>query len=92
MKETTIYLTKEFEERYTYTGDDLGCMYAKEGSSFRVYAPTAQKVWLLLFQDGLKGEAYEKLEMKASEKGTFQINVSGDLDGVFYLYEAEIDG
>lgn len=92
MKETTIYMSKEFEEKYTYTGNDLGCTYTKESTSFRVYAPTAQGVSLLLFQDGLTGEPYEKLEMEKSEKGTFYTKVSRDLEGTFYLYEAEIDG
>ena len=56
MQENTIYLTKEFEEKYTYTGNDLGSTYSKESTSFRVYAPTAESVTLNLYEDGLQGE------------------------------------
>ena len=48
MREDTIYLTKEFEEKYTYEGNDLGSTYSKESTKFRVYAPTADKVVLNL--------------------------------------------
>ena len=38
------YSTKEFEDQYTYTGNDLGSTWTKEATSFRLWAPTAEAV------------------------------------------------
>ena len=92
MQEKTIYLTKEFEEKYTYTGDDLGSTYSKESTSFRVYAPTAESVVLNLYKDGYEGSPFEKIQMKPAENGTYTAIVSGDLDKIYYTYEAKING
>ena len=43
------YDTAEFEEQYTYPGRDLGAFWSPEKTVFRVWAPTAQEVILLLF-------------------------------------------
>ena len=39
-----IYSTKEFEDAYTYEGKDLGLTYGKDKSTFKVWAPTADKM------------------------------------------------
>lgn len=92
MQENTIYLTKEFEEKYTYTGNDLGSIYSKESTSFLVYAPTAEAVTLNLYEDGLKGQPYETIAMKQAEHGTYKIVVQGDLHKKYYTYTAKING
>ncbi|MDE6314676.1 MAG: type I pullulanase [Lachnospiraceae bacterium] len=92
MRENTIYLEKEFEEKYTYTGKDLGCNYSKERVYFRVYAPTAESVILNLYKDGLEGEAFEQKEMKKDQQGTYVAELTGDFHGVYYTYTAEISG
>lgn len=92
MQENTVYLSKEFEEKYTYAGDDLGSIYSKDSTAFRVYAPTAEAVTLNLYEDGLHGEAYERIEMKSAEHGTYKLTVSGDLHKKYYTYTAKING
>ena len=92
MRENTIYLTKEFEKKYTYTGKDLGCTYAKDKTFFRVYAPTAESVTLNLYRDGLEGEAFTSEVMKKEKQGTYVAELSGDYHGVYYTYTAKISG
>lgn len=92
MQEKTVYLSKEFEKKYTYTGCDLGSVYSKENTSFCVYAPTAESVVLNLYEDGLQGEAYKRVEMKPAESGTYKITVSGDLHKKYYTYTAKVNG
>lgn len=92
MQENTVYLTKDFEKKYTYTGNDLGSIYSKESTSFRVYAPTAESVTLNLYEDGLQGEAYETIAMEPAENGTYKVTVSGDLHKKYYTYTAKVDG
>lgn len=92
MKKDTIYASKRFEEEYTYTGNDLGSVYSKESTAFRVYAPTAESVTLNLYEDGLQGEAYESIAMQPAENGTYKVVVSGDLHKKYYTYSAKVEG
>lgn len=85
-----LFSTKEFEENYTYTGDDLGAVYAKDQTTFKVWAPTAKKVKVLLYKEGNGGNAYEQIEMKGSEKGTWVVSVTGDLNHVYYTYQVAV--
>ncbi len=92
MQENTVYLTKNFEKKYTYTGNDLGSIYSKESTSFRVYAPTAEAVTLNLYEDGLEGEPYKIIKMEQAENGTYKAVVSGDLHKKYYTYIARVNG
>lgn len=92
MQQNTVYLTKNFEKKYTYTGNDLGSIYSKESTSFRVYAPTAEAVTLNLYEDGLQGEPYKIIKMEQAENGTYKTVVSGDLHKKYYTYTARVNG
>ncbi len=89
-----IYSTEEFEEAYTYEGDDLGATWSKESTTFRVWAPTADEVYLNLYESGTssKSDRIDKLAMTADVQGTWVITVEGDLNGTYYTYTAVIDG
>ncbi len=89
-----IYSTKEFEDKYTYEGDDLGFVYSKEGTTFRVWAPTAEEVYLNLYKSGnpWEDDLCRKLQMTKDVKGTFVVKVPGDIVGTYYTFTAVIDG
>ncbi|MCR5322583.1 MAG: type I pullulanase [Lachnospiraceae bacterium] len=89
-----VYSTEEFEAAYTYTGNDLGYVYAKDKTTFRVWAPTAEEMYLNRYASGTNGRSdlIEKLEMKADVNGTWVTTVSGDLNGTYYTFTAVIDG
>ena len=44
----TNYSTAEFEQQYTYKGNDLGATWTENATTFRVWVPTAESVSLLL--------------------------------------------
>lgn len=46
------FKSKEFAERYTYEGEDLGALWSKESTRFRLWAPTAESVTLNLYRNG----------------------------------------
>ena len=54
------YDTAEFEAQYTYTGRDLGAFWSEEKTTFRVWAPTAQEVSLLLYRQGRGGDTDQR--------------------------------
>ena len=82
------YSTKDFEDRYTYTGADLGAVWTKEKTVFRVWAPTAISVRVRLYQSGMPGanDLLEQLEMRRDVKGTWVAEKSGDLNGIYYTF------
>ena len=91
-----MFESREFEEKYTYAGNDLGAVYEKEKPTFKVWAPTAEKVMLHLYTAGSTGEAGEKellqVEMKKREQGIYEKQVKGDLHGVYYTFSVTVDG
>ena len=61
--------SEEFEDKYTYTGSDLGITYTKESTTFKVWAPTAEKVMLKLYlQEVMKRNQLLMLRLQISLK------------------------
>ena len=89
-----VYSTDEFESTYTYTGDDLGATWTADGTTFKVWAPTADIVYLNLYQSGTEGtnDLIEKYDMHQGEQGVWYITISGDLNGTYYTYTAYVNG
>jgi pullulanase len=89
-----IYSTQEFEDEYTYTGDDLGAVWSAESTTFRVWAPTAEEVYLNLYEGGTANvsDLIEQLPMTADVNGTWVVTKEGNLNGTYYTYTAVLDG
>jgi pullulanase len=76
---------------YVYSGDDLGVTYSPQQSEFRLWAPTAQGVSILLFENAAT-ESSRSIPMQTDANGIWSATVSGDLDGKYYLYEIRSEG
>lgn len=78
----------EFEEKYTYHGDDLGAVWSRQKTTFRVWAPTADRVQVNLYEEGEAGkpDLIDRLELVPSEAGTWITEKTGDLNGIYYTY------
>ncbi|NLU53203.1 MAG: type I pullulanase [Clostridiaceae bacterium] len=87
-----IYNTDNFNENFYYDGDDLGAVYKKDETRFRLWAPTAEKVILKLYDKGDGGTPTSTVDMVRTEKGTWYTEVKGDLNGVYYTYEITVNG
>lgn len=89
-----IYSTKEFEDAYTYEGDDLGATWSAESTAFRVWAPTAEEVYVNLYEAGKAGQKdlIEQIAMQADVNGTWVASKDGDLNGTYYTYTVILDG
>ena len=88
------YSTADFEDKYTYTGDDLGATWTPEQTTFKVWAPTADAVWVNLYESGTEGtdDLIESLPMVTDVNGTWVATVEGDLNGTYYTYCVEVEG
>lgn len=89
-------------DTYYYDGNDLGVNYTKEKSTFKVWAPTAEKTELLIYDnagiyndsgyvtDNTNGKAYD---MTSSSNGVWTAECNEDLKNKFYMYRLSfVDG
>ena len=83
---TSIFDSTYFIENYTYDGNDLGAIIDGNQTTFKVWAPTASRVVLNLFESGHTGSAYKKVEMTKGEKGVWSHKEAGCGHGVYYTY------
>lgn len=89
-----LYVLKDFCDKYNYDGE-LGAIYSKEKTTFKVWTPISKKVVVRIYKNGTpelvnpkKGsdKIYLEVEMKKSEKGVFSAVINEDLAGKFYTY------
>ena len=82
------YSTKEFEEKYTYTGADLGASWTPEKTLFRLWAPTATSARVNLYASGNPGaeDLIQQIRMKRDVNGTWVAEVPGNLNGTYYTF------
>lgn len=86
------------DSRYYYGGSDLGLAYSGASSAFKLWAPTAMKVTLALYDDAGVYDASgtvrdhtggQESEMSRSDNGVWATSVQGDLAGKYYMYKVE---
>jgi pullulanase len=74
-----------------YPGDDLGAVYTKESTTFRVFAPTALGVSVALYPSA-DAAVCHGIEMAPDCDGTWLATVPGDLAGLCYMYRVDLGG
>jgi pullulanase-type alpha-1,6-glucosidase len=79
------------DDLYAYTGE-LGVMFDESVPVFRLWAPTARSVKVLMFDDAQPdSQPSATLAMEPDpENGTWSIQGSADWNRKFYLYEIEV--
>lgn len=75
-----------------YFGNDLGAVYTLEKTSFRLWAPTAEKVLLCFYEAGDGDCLMETIEMQKDIGGTWLYTRNEDMNGVYYTYLVTVDG
>lgn len=80
-----IFDSEWFAENYHYDGDDLGALINGDKTTFKVWAPTASKVVLNLFEKGNGGNAYKSVEMTRGDKGVWSYTEACG-HGTYYTY------
>ncbi|WP_455716609.1 type I pullulanase [Anaerosporobacter sp.] len=84
------YSTAKFNELYFYDKNDLGATYSKNHTQFKVWAPSADKVAVKLYEEGLGDNFIKKISMYKGVAGTWELIVEEDLNEVYYTYEVTI--
>lgn len=65
---------------------DYGFKYEKSHTFFRLWAPTAEEVFLRLYEQGNGDCLRTELPMKKTEDGVWASDVEGDQNHVYYTY------
>ncbi len=89
-----VYSSSAFEEKYTYTGTDLGATWTPQKTVFRLWAPTAEDVTINLYRSGDPGadDLLSQLHMQRDIAGTWIAERVGNLNGIYYTYLVLVDG
>ena len=82
---TDIFDSEDFIKNYTYDGDDLGAVIKGDQTTFKLWAPTASKVVLNLFEAGNGGDPYLSVEMEYGAKGVWSSTQKCG-SGTYYTY------
>ena len=83
---------KKIDKEYYYDRNDLGCVYTKAFTSFRVWAPTAEQVVLCLYEEGNGDCLLETIPMMLDVKGTWYTKIERDMQGTYYTYRITVQG
>ena len=90
---TALYGTDEFNNKFYYDGE-LGAIYTPSKTTFRVWSPLSKKLILRVYDNGtpkstsstLGDDTHVDYEMSKGVKGTWEKEISGDLEGKYYTY------
>lgn len=88
------YSSEAFEKKYTYCAKDLGAIWSPHKTAFRLWAPTAEEIYVNLYRGGTHGiqDLMEQLPMKRDIQGTWTAEKAGNLNGVYYTYMVRVAG
>jgi pullulanase len=75
---------ENFDKEFTYDGNDLGYRYQPQATTFKVWAPLASNVTLILFDN--QHQPTNKFVMIRHPKGVYAVTVPGNLHGKQYRY------
>ena len=85
-----------FEDEFTYTGTDLGAVYTKDKTTWKIWAPTASGVHVNLFATGSDEEQNAAflgtMHMAKKDKGVWEASRRGDCAGIYYTYTVDHEG
>ena len=84
---------RSYEDYPVRTGSLIEMTYSPSATQFDLWAPTAEEVRVMLYNEGLGGNPYETIPMKLDSKtGTWSVQVDKDLLGKFYAFNVKVDG
>jgi pullulanase len=90
MKYYNYFSNRNYKEDY-YNGNDLGAVWSKKNTQFCLWAPTASKVTLNLYESGDKDDLLGHFHMLKSNNGTWKLSINRDLNHIYYTYSVTVD-
>ncbi len=82
----------KIDEKYGYDGKDLGAVFEKDKTSFKVWSPLADSASVHLYKSCKDEKPYRNLPMSKDKHGVWSKVAYGNLDGVYYTYAIVHEG
>ncbi|MGH4122538.1 MAG: type I pullulanase [Clostridium sp.] len=76
---------------FTYDGNDLGAVYTLRYTMFKVWAPTVEKVTVVLYET-FSDNLGQRHVMTKGQKGVWELKLQGDFKNKYYNYLVLNDG
>jgi len=72
-------------QEFIYDGNDLGAVYTTQNTTFKVWAPTVEKIEVVVYEvfNDVNGQKYA---MTKGEKGVWELKLEGDFKNKYYNY------
>lgn len=74
----------DFDSRFTYDGNDLGSIYSETHTDFKLWAPLAYHVSVVINDN--------EYDMMRIDNGVFSASIDGNFDGARYIYRISMNG
>jgi len=81
------FKASDFNEFPVYEGSDLGINWSPKKTVIKVWAPTAQRVFLRLYKEGQGGESIKEFQMLPDEQGIWLYEIRENVEGLFYTLQ-----
>lgn len=80
-----VFSTDAFHREFHYSGNDLGVTYSQNETTFKVWAPTASQMQVVVYprHDQVQGKC---TPLQLGEKGVWYCTIKGDLEGQYYNF------
>ena len=90
---SNLYDSEMFNNLYYY-GGQLGAIYSKNETIFKVWSPVSTNIELRVYESGtptsiskeIGNDNYQQYQMIKKDKGVFEYVLSGDNQGKYYTY------
>ena len=87
-----FYADSTFKKNYIYDGHDLGVSCGGDGTVFKLWSPTAERVELHLYPDGGESGCMRSVSMEQGEQGVWLYRTEENLHGTYYDYDVTSGG
>ena len=91
MEKMKSFASDAFEKEYYYDGE-LGASCAAAGTRIRLWAPTAEAVFLHLYAAGNLTPSAETIPMEKGKQGVWSYKTTRNLDGWYYDFDVTVEG
>lgn len=86
-----IFSSDMFKNLYHFNGE-LGNIYSKKETMFRLWTPVAKKVWVIIYEKIEKNQFNKIKEIELTDlDGVFEGTVEGDLNLKYYKYIVQVN-
>ena len=78
-------------QEFIYNGNDLGAVYSKSNTIFKVWAHTVDKISVIVYES-FNDDSGQKYEMIKVNNGIWELKLNGDFKNKYYNYIVLNDG